>query len=62
MSTTNPTGHPPADPVGGLAPVEPGSPPADDHDAAVRRPPETIARGYEETATTPRASSACRCW
>ena len=37
MSTTNPDhGRPPADPVGGLAPIPPGTPPADDHD--IERP------------------------
>lgn len=48
MSTTNPdSGKPPADTVGGLAPIAPGSKHADDHD--VSGPPDaaTIARGHE---------------
>ena len=48
MSTTNPEhGRPPADPVGGLAPVSPGAPRADDHDMSGPPPAETIARGHE---------------
>jgi hypothetical protein len=48
LSTTNPDhGRPPADPVGGLAPIRPGSPRADDHDVSGPPSPETIARGHE---------------
>ena len=48
MSTTNPEhGRPPADTVGGLAPVAPGTPRADDHGASGPPPAETIARGHE---------------
>ncbi len=37
-----------ADPVKVLAPVQPGSLPADDHDVSGPPSPETIKRGYEE--------------
>jgi hypothetical protein len=48
MSTTNPEhGRPPADPVGGLAPVRPGTPLADDHDVSGPPAADTIARGHE---------------
>jgi hypothetical protein len=48
MSTTNPDhGRPPADPVGGLAPIPPGTPRADDHDVSGPPAAETIARGHE---------------
>ena len=48
MSTTNPEhGRPPADPIGGLAPVAPGSPRADDHDVSGPPAADTIARGHE---------------
>lgn len=48
MSTTNPEhGRPPADPVGGLAPIPPGTPLADDHDVSGPPAADTIARGHE---------------
>jgi hypothetical protein len=48
MSTTNPdSGQPPADPVGGLAPVSPDAPRADDHAPSGPPDPATIARGHE---------------
>jgi hypothetical protein len=48
MSTTNPEhGRPPADPVGGLAPIPPGTPRADDHDISGPPAADTIARGHE---------------
>jgi hypothetical protein len=48
MSTTNPEhGRPPADPVGGLAPIAHGSPRADDHDVSGPPAADTIARGHE---------------
>jgi hypothetical protein len=48
MSSTNPEhGRPSADPVGGLAPVSPAAPRADDHDMSGPPPAETIARGHE---------------
>ena len=47
MSTTNP-GHGHTDPVSALAPTQPGSPPADDHDRAGPPSDAVIRRGYEE--------------
>lgn len=49
MSTTNPdSGGLKADPVGGLAPIAPGSRHGDDHDISGPPSPATIARGHEE--------------
>jgi hypothetical protein len=48
MSTTNPEhSRPPADPVGGLAPIPHGTPLADDHDVSGPPAADTIARGHE---------------
>ncbi len=43
-----PSQNPGADPVKVLAPTQPGSPPADDHDVSGPPSPATIKRGYEE--------------